>query len=65
MKEEMAPIILKHCQRDESIEENLVVSFIAAAISQTLLEWYRTGKRTPINQVSKFIMDTLKDGILR
>lgn len=65
MKEEMIPILTKHCRIDEIVDENLAVSFISAAISQTLAEWYRTGKRTPINQVSKFIIDILENGILR
>lgn len=65
MKEEMAPIILKHCQIDEGLDENLVISFISAAISQTLVEWYRTGKKTPIHEVSKFMIDTLGNGILK
>ena len=65
MKEEMTPIILNNCVLDKSVDEKLVVSFISAAISQTLVEWYRTGKGMPIEQVSKFIMDTMRNGILR
>lgn len=65
MKKEMAPVILKYCQIDERVDKNLAVSFISAAISQTLVEWYRTGKKTPINEVTKFMVDTLGNGILR
>lgn len=65
MKEEMTPILLKYCNIDEKIDGNLAVSFISAAISQTLVEWYRTGKKTPIHEVSKFLIDTLGNGILR
>ena len=64
MKREISPILLKHCQIDDFTDKNLVISFISAAISQTLVEWHRTGKKTPINEVSTFIVGTLKNGII-
>ena len=65
MKEKMAPLIRERFHIDESCSENLAISFISTAITHTILDWYRSGKKESVYEMSKFIVNTLQNGVLK
>lgn len=65
MKEKLSPLLLPRCNADSTADAELTVAFVAGAISQTLMAWYRGGKRTPAHEVSGLIVGALQNGIFR
>lgn len=65
MKEQMKPLIRKHCSIDERYNEDLAISFISTAISQTIVDWYRNGRKESAYDISRFIISALQKGVLK
>ena len=65
IKAELSPQLLSRCNADSAADAELTVAFVAGAISQTLMAWYRVGKHMPAHEVSGLIVGALRNGILR
>lgn len=55
VREQMSPILLKFFQLEQHPRRDLLLTFFSNALSQTLSEWYRTGKKLPLEELTAFI----------
>ncbi|MGN0735444.1 MAG: TetR/AcrR family transcriptional regulator [Anaerovoracaceae bacterium] len=63
MREKMAPIILKFFNLEAHPYSNLLVTFISSALSQTLSEWYKAGKKPEIEELMPLISRLIYSGL--
>lgn len=55
VREQMAPILLKFFQLEQHPHRDLLLTFFSNALSQTLSEWYRTGKKLPLEELTALV----------
>ena len=55
VKEQMAPVLLRFFQLEQNPHRDLLLTFFSSALSQTLSQWYKSGKKLPLEELTHFI----------
>lgn len=55
VKEQMAPVLLRFFKLEQYPHRDLLLTFFSNALSQTLSQWYKTGKKLPLEELTGFI----------
>ena len=55
VKEQLSPILLKFFKLEQYPHRDLLLTFFSNALSQTLSEWYKTGKKVKLEELTIFI----------
>lgn len=55
VREQMAPILLKFFHLEQYPHRDLLLTFFSNALSQTLSQWYETGKKLKLEELASFI----------
>lgn len=55
VKEQMAPVLLRFFQLEQYPHRDLLLTFFSSALSQTLSQWYKSGKTLPLEELTAFV----------
>ena len=55
VREQMSPILLKFFHLEQYPHRDLLLTFLSNALSQTLSQWYETGKKLKLEELASFI----------
>lgn len=63
MRQQIAPLVLRNFQLEDHPNKDVIVVFIANAISQTFLHWFRSSKKLNVDELITLVGKLINHGL--